>query len=237
MKRLMLLALSLSFTIAGCSSVSTAPRPASYQTPAEQTAPDIFGVEQGKLDNAGIAQALNYQMKLPAHLRLAVLQLSDSGTLPGVFSGRGYDYASLRTSYADFFDTLKQSPRLYDASYFPSMLMPDSHDLDSLRSAAARYQADLLLIYRSRCDVSDKSHLLTQSEVQADCVVDAVMLDVRSGLVAFSSVADQSLHAVKSKDDFDFDATVQRARTTAIGKALVQIAADTDKFLAGLPAS
>ena len=230
-----LMPLGLLMCVAACTSVSTAPRPASYQAPEQQTAPDVFGVDQSKLDNAQIAQALNYQIKLPAHLRIAVIQLSDSGSMPGVFTQRGYDYASLRTSYGDFFDTLKQSARVYDASYFPPMLMPVAHDLDTLRSAAARYQADLLLAYRSRCDVNDKTHAFSPSEVQADCVVDAVILDVRSGLIAFSSVADQSLHAVKSKDDFDFDATVEKARTTAIGKALVQIAGDTDKFLAAAP--
>ena len=234
MKHLMLL--TLLSCITACTSVSTAPRPASYQAPEQQqAAPDLFGADQGKLDNAQIAHALDYQIKLPAHLRIAVIQISDSGSLPGVFSRRDYDYAALRSSYADFFDTLRKSPRVYDASYFPSLLLPHSGDLDSLRSAAARYQTDLLLAYRSRCDVDDKTHAFSASEVQAHCMVDALLLDIRSGLVIFSSVADQDLHALKSKDDIDFDATIEKARTAAIGKALVQIAGDTDKFLAAAP--
>ena len=58
-----------------------------------------------------------------------------------------------------------------------------------LREAAARYQADLLLLFRSSCRTFERYRLFEQDQARAFCAVESVMLDVRTGLVPFVATA------------------------------------------------
>lgn len=225
--------------VSGCSSVSTQTRPASYyqNTPPNETAiPSLFPPGNGNLSNAQIDKLLDYKIELPKQMRIGIVQLGDYGTLQSSYMfQQNYTEGALQSVFPQFISTLRKSSRVYDASYIPSMLLPSTKNIASLRSAAAHYQADLLLLYQSRCDLFNKVHIFSPNEVQADCIVQSALVDVRSGIVIFSSVASEKLHATKAKTDINFDSTVQKARVAAVSDGLDEIAKNVDNYLAHAP--
>lgn len=238
--RTVIVGLLVLLAISGCSSISTQSRPPSYYantTSSQQATPSLFPSGSASLTNAQISKLLNYRVKLPMHMRVAIVQLGDYGTLQsGYMFQQNYSDDALQSVFPDFINTLRKSSRVYDASYLPGMLLPATRDIESLRSAAARYQADLLLLYQSRCDLFNEHRLFSPNEVQANCVIQSALIDVRSGIVVFTSVSSQKLHATKTKSDINFDLTVQRARLKAISDGLDEIATNIDRFLANAPA-
>lgn len=234
---LRLFALVLLCLLCGCSTVSSLPRPDSayQQLPAGQTG-SLFPGDAATMDDKAVANALSFRVVEPARIRLAVLELPDRGTLMNWYYWQP-DREAQSDSYPDFIAALRTSPRLYDAAYLPGLMVPDKRTLPYLREAAARFQADMLIVFQTRCDMATDIKLFAPDEVRADCLVQAVVLDTRSGVVPFTSVATESVDAKKGDSDTNFAVTVRNAKNAAVQKALLSIAHDTLGFLQALPQS
>ncbi len=123
---------------------------------------------------------------------------------------------------------------MYDASFLPSLLVPEQRTVLFLREAAARYQADLLLAYRTNCRTYERYRMVSQNETRAHCSTEAVLLDVRSGIVPFTVVASKEFSATRERDDMNFRETVRRAELAAISESLGEIASQLNRFLVSI---
>jgi hypothetical protein len=65
------------------------------------------------------------------------------------------------------------------------------------------------------------------------CSVEAVLLDVRTGLVPFTARRVEEVLASRAPEDMDFSETTAKAITSAEGKALDGIAGEVVIFLGG----
>lgn len=110
--------------------------------------------------------------------------------------------------------------------------MPRDRAVGHLREAAARYQADLLLVYRTDCRSFERYRFLAGSEVKAVCVVETVLIDTRTGIVPFTAAVRHEFEARKSHDDNNFAETVRRAEVAAIEQGLDTTAGRVMAFLA-----
>lgn len=212
----------------GCS-VSTLHRPNDYYTHQENANEEpLFSSNGGSLTDKDIVRILNFQLKLPAKNRIAILKLS-TGNFWRHYSN---DFTQLNDSMTrDFIGQLRGSPRVYDASFLSSLLVPEKRTLPYLREAAARYQADLLLAYRENCRTFEKYKFIDPNETKAYCSVEAVLLDVRSGIVPFTAVSTNEFFAKKEKGDTNFNETIKKAEMEAIAKSLKEIVAEINSFL------
>ena len=237
-----LLLITVALSLGGCDTVSSLQRgPGDYRPPQpasarpSDTGSSLFAEDASVMDDAAIAHALDARVAVPARIRLAVLQLPDAGSLAYRYD---MEYTGVSGDlFPDFIAALRSSPRLYDASYLPDMLLPDKQTLPYLRAAAARFQADLLMVVRPRCDIVTNFKLFAPNEVHAYCKVEVVLVDTRSGVVPFTSVATEEMVATRTDADPDFSVTVGKAREAAIAKDLAKIAQDTLGFLKTLPVS
>ncbi|MEL7450637.1 MAG: hypothetical protein AAFN78_15595, partial [Pseudomonadota bacterium] len=66
----------------------------------------------------------------------------------------------------------------------------------------------------------------------AYCGVEAVLLDTRTGLVPFTSVALESFEAIESEADTNFRETVLKAQLSATEDALASVVGEIVRFLA-----
>jgi hypothetical protein len=71
--------------------------------------------------------------------------------------------------------------------------------------------------------------------VKAKCVIEAILPDVRTGIVPFSSVSAQEYVAKRTKEDFGYSETVAKAELTATTMGLEKIAEDLVRFLEAAP--
>ena len=102
---------------------------------------------------------------------------------------------------------------------------------DFLREAAARYQADLLLAYRSSCRTFQKYRFVKPYETKPYCSVEPVLLNVRSGIVPFTILSSNEFSAKKEKGDVNFNETIKKAEMEAVAKSLKGTASRLNLFL------
>jgi hypothetical protein len=136
---------------------------------------------------------------------------------------------------ANSISRLQRSSRFSDVSLLPALMVPEKKTVPYLREAAARYQADLLLVYQANGRAYNKPKFIGPDEVKAKQIVEAILLDVRTGIVPFASTSAQEFTAKKAKEDFNFSETIAKAEIKAIGLGLMRIADDLVGFLEGVP--
>jgi len=196
----------------------------SYQGRPEITE-SLFASDQAVLGNEEIQTLLTSKITLPQEAHVAILRFGEQfrESVPEVQSNTA------------FMERLQACPRLRHVSLLPALLVPDKKTVPHLREAAARYQADLLLVYQSRFDQYYRYRTLRKDEAKARCSVEAILLDVRTGVVPFSSVVTEEYVAKESETDFSFSETVDKAEQEAVGRALLQLADDLNAFLTAVP--
>jgi len=217
--------------LAGCASSHTLDRPAEYYGSVAQTTAgeaSLFGSDSAVLSDVDIARILAYRYTPPRLSRLAILPFGWNA-----WSGWSEEMAvSTEEINAKVISALKASPKIYDASFLPSILVPEKRNVPYLREAAARYQADLLLVFRSGCRSFEKYRIFKADQVRAFCNVEAILLDTRTGLVPFVATSSRSYDSAQSEGDLNFREAVLRSQLNAIAAALGEVAGAVVRFLA-----
>jgi hypothetical protein len=215
----------------GCAKKMAAPAPPPAETilgaaEDESLQQSLFKGDQAVLSDQDIARILGTQIKLTDRHGLAILNL----TSMNLWS------ADLAETEAKNFDNLvralKASPQLTEVRLLPSLLVPEKHTIPYLREAAARIQVDLLFVYSTRIQYFRRDRFLKADEVHAQCVAEAVLLDVRTGIVAHTGHATENIAMKKTPGDLNFDETVARAQSEARGKSLLSLASALTAYLA-----
>ena len=216
--------------LSGC---SMTPGPVSEPSPAQlipkpdQSQDSLFSTDAEVLSDAAIARILEFEWRSPPRARIAILPFGSES-----WFGWSEELNEAASAMQDrLADRLGGSTGVAHVAYLPSVLTPRERTVARLREAAARYQADLMLVYRTQCHSFDKYRFLRNSQSRARCTVDALLLDTRTGLVPFSLAQSESFDATRSGEDLNFRETVLRAHLQATGSALDSIAVQVVSFL------
>lgn len=230
MKQLYIL-VTMSLVLTGCTTpMSTQSRPDSYYDAAVSNPSEgsLFSGDAETLSDEAIRSILAYKYEAPALSRIALMPFGRE-----IWSGWSEELAlASEQMQTEVLNKLQSSPKVYDASYLPSILVPQTRTVPHLREAAARYQADLLLVYRSYCQSFEKYRLFGADTSRAYCGVEAVLLDTRTGLVPFTTVASRSYDVVRNTADANFRETMLRAQLDATTAAMGDVSSEIVEFLA-----
>ena len=191
-------------------------------------AESLFKEDQALLSNDDLKTILGSPVVLPERAKLAVVRF---GRMPYWW---GWSEEFMRANEAidsEFLGTLRNAHRLRDVAYMPSLVMPPVFTVPHVRQAAARLQADLVLIYRTSTSSYDQQRWFRAKRTKAYSTVEAVLLDTRTGVIPFSTVVNERFAAAESKKDYGFDETVARAEQQAIGRAWRRVADEAVAFL------
>ena len=170
------------------------------------------------MSNQDIERILGARLTLDDRHRLAVLRLNSRFTW-------SEELADLETQYSErFLQALRSAKRLTQVRFMPALLVPEKQTVPYLREAAARFQADLLLVYATQVQTFRQDRFIGSNEVKARCIVDSVLLDVRTGIVVHSAEVAESVDAKKAQGELNFSETVAKAEANASGKALLKVA-------------
>jgi hypothetical protein len=219
--------------LAACTTVPVSTT-ARHDTYSESIAADtpgasLFAGDAEILSDEAISNILEYEYKPPALSRVALMPFGRE-----VWSQWSEELSAASDQMRkEVLDRLTASPRVFDASYLPSILIPQNKSVPHLREAAARYQADLLIVYRSYCRSFERYRLFSADRSRAYCGVEAVLLDTRTGLVPFTSVALETFDAEQNETDINFRETMLKAQLQAIASALADVSSEIVRFLSG----
>ena len=219
-------------TMAGCTTVpvTTAARPDSYYSDVatDESAASLFSGDEAVLSDADIERILAFDYSPPALSRIALMPFGRE-----VWSTWSEELsAASEQTRKDVVGELMSSAKVYDASYLPSILIPDKKTVPYLREAAARYQADLLMVYRSYCRSFERYRLFSADQSRAYCGVEAVLIDTRPGLVPFTSSTSSTFDLTEDASDISFRETILKAQQEAITRALADVSKEVAAFLA-----
>lgn len=235
MRYLLILMLTfLTIMIAGCGEVYKAPSALEiksdmyhrmYESNVIEESP--FAEDQEIISNEAIDRILSSTLMLPEKGKLSIIRFSEN---------RRWRWSEELTELdekimSEFVNTLLSSKRLENVSYIPTMLVPQKMTISRMRGAAARTQSNLLLIYRTSTQTYEKTRLLGKDETKAYSTVEAILMDIRTGIIPFSSIKTETFTAVKTAEDLDFYETIQKAEQQAVRKALNKIAIELNAFL------
>ncbi|HMD69791.1 MAG TPA: hypothetical protein VKF41_00525 [Bryobacteraceae bacterium] len=178
----------------------------------------LFKGDQAVLSNQDIDRILTARITLADRRRRPVLWLNSRN----VWS---QDIAGLESRNSErFLQALASAPQFTQVRFMPSLLIPERRTVPYLREAAARFQADLLLIYSTGVRTFQRDRLIGTDEVRAECMVESVLLDVRTGIAIHSAQGAEGISAKRTPGDLNFSETVAKAETEAMGKALLKLA-------------
>ncbi|MDR3675121.1 MAG: hypothetical protein P4N24_06500, partial [Acidobacteriota bacterium] len=201
------------------------PPPSLIGNESENLQESLFKGDQAVLSNQDIDRILSAHLTLENRHRLAVLGVAARWRWSEELS----DLEAQNTER--FMQALKAAPQLTQVRYVPSLLVPERRTVPYLREAAARFQADLLLVYTAQVQTFQKNRLVGTDEVRARCVVESVLLDVRTGIVIYAASGTEGVYAKRTPGDINFGETIAKAETDSTGKALLKVAADVVAFL------
>jgi hypothetical protein len=194
----------------------------------------LFKSDQSVMSNQDIEKILSSKVYPPNHGRMAVVRIG--GRYPVGRTWWSESVAQLEQQSTDgLVNTFRASPRLSKVVVLPTMLTPAQATVPYLREAAARVQADTLLVYRTFTQNYQKQRFFGNDEVHAYCTVEAVLLDTRSGIITDASVKTHNMLAARSSKDAEFQETVARAEQQATGAALAEAAAELVRNLNAEP--
>lgn len=193
----------------------------------------LFKEDQVVLSNADFDKILATKVAISTHAKLAVVRF---GQLP-YWWGWSEDFVRMNERIdADFLGKLRTSKKLKDVAYLPSLVTPNEMTIPYLRQAAARFQADLLLVYRTSTQTYNRQKVFTKDQGKAYCTVEAILLDTRTGLIPFSTVVTESYSTTRTGDDADVYEMTARAQQQAIAQSWLRMADQVVAFVASLPA-
>lgn len=183
--------------------------------------------DQKAIGNDAVDVLLTGKLKLPEHAKLAVVCLGGGAYLNW---GSPDTHKLSERNDARLVEQLKTSKRVNDVLLVPPLLI-ERATVSSLRAVAARCQADLLLIYAGRHQSYTRSRFLQGDRATAYCRVEAVLIDVRSGVAALTTAATDDFKVEQSKEGYTFAETLSNAQAESLGRALGEVAGKVVKYL------
>ncbi len=194
----------------------------------ENLTTSLFASDKAVISGEDIAAILGSTITLPDSARISVVKFQQRPEY-GYWSE---EFAALDRAWTErFLAALRTSPRVNDARMMPSMLVPRDMSIPLLREAAARFQSELLLIYRSANWTYTNAKKFSADESRSYCHVEAVLLHVRTGVVVWSGVFSEDYLTRTTSSDANSYETVRRAEHAAFEKAMMRLAGDVTAFL------
>ena len=110
----------------------------------------------------------------------------------------------------------------------PSIMVSATPSFTSIREAAVRMQCNMVLVYSINADVYSRYRAFSSPDLKAYATTDLLLLDVRTGMIPFSTTITKDALARKTKEDLDVSETRDKvlaeaglATVTGIGGKIV----------------
>lgn len=176
----------------------------------------LFNDKNASISEENIQKLLDGNYKLPQQLRVAVVRLDKEN------SGRRYyyndeDFLKTQQSYLDSFTSkLRQSPRVQKVSVVPEIVVSKSPSFTQLREAAVRLQSDIVVVYSISSDIYSRYKIFSNPDLKAFATTQLIVLDVRTGMVPFSTIVTKDQMSKKTKSELDNAQATARVQHEAV---------------------
>lgn len=192
----------------------------------------LFSDSHANISEENIQKILNGTYKLPDNLRVAVVKLESKQFQHGYYR-TNEEYLKTQQSYIDLLsDRLKTSQRVKKVSIIPDLLIAKNPAFETIREAALRTQADVVAVFTINSEVYSKKKIFSSADlIKAFATTQFILLDVRTGLIPFSTTITRDYQSQKTKTDFDNTEARNRVKREAVLLTLNEIGIQLIDFL------
>lgn len=185
----------------------------------------IFQDPGSHLSSSDYAQLLGSKVPIPAHATVALL--ADATSADGLPGEDGTVPEGIAAA-------LRVNPRVASVGRIPQLILPRTQrDLGAVRDACARMQCDLVMIYAIDPRIEVHSRTFGADSFTVRACAEAMLVDVRTGLVPWCDVVDAPRLNLSGKDVGDDPwAQVEERILPQLATAL---ASDIDGFFKRAP--
>ena len=189
--------------ISSCETASklSSPTPASGPEYADTLiTQSLFNDRSSTINEEGIQKILDGNYKLPQQLRVAIVKLEPQLKAHYWSYWNDEEYLKTQQAYLDLFsEKFRQSSRVTKLTIIPDLLISKAPSFTSIREAAVRMQADIVVVYSITGDLYSKYKLFTKTDIKAFATTQLIVLDVRTGLVPFSTIVTKDYLSQKNE--------------------------------------
>jgi len=194
----------------------------------------LFNDRASTISEENIQKILEGTYKLPQQLRVAMVRLEPSQQLKRQYWYYWSDEQYLKTqqSYLDLFTSkFKESSRVTKLSILPDLLVSKTPSFTNIREAAVRIQADIVVVYTITSDIYSKYKLFSKPDIKAFATTQLIILDVRTGLIPFSSISTKDFLSQRKKEEVDNSEAASRIQNEAVLLTINDIGQQISGFL------
>ena len=196
----------------------------------------LFESDQNVISQEAVEQILNSKIEIFDSTKLAILKFPDSENFNYRTYGYGYwrneDFLKVQQSMIDTLDiSLRNNAKIDEIVFLPTLLTPKNPSIPILRESAIRLQAPLLLVFRVNGDIYEKYRIFRSSEFKAFSTIEMVLIDIRTGVIPFTTVVTSEYLTNKKRDDQNDQEAKARAINTASFDALLKATDELNVFL------
>ena len=194
----------------------------------------LFNDKASTVSEENIQKILSGTYKLPEQLRVAIVRLEPTAQVKRYYWNYASDEQYLKTqqSYLDqFAEKFKQSPCVTKFSIIPDLLISKTPTFTNIREAAVRMQADIVVIYTISSDLYSKYKFFSKPDIKAFATTQLIVLDVKTGLIPFSTIVTKDYLSQKKKEELDNAEAATRIQNEAVVLTINEIGQKIAGFL------
>jgi hypothetical protein len=194
----------------------------------------LFNDKVSTISEENIQTILDGTYKLPQKLRVAIVRLDPPAHLKrySLYFISDEQYLKTQQSYLDLFaNKLKQSTRITKFNIIPDLLISKTPSFTNIREAAVRLQADVVVVYAITSDIYSNYKLFSKPDIKAFATTQLIMLDVRTGLIPFSTTVTREYLSQKKKEELDYAEASNRIKNEAVLATINDIGQKITEFL------
>lgn len=185
----------------------------------------LFDFKERSISEADIQRILDGTIHPPDTLRVAVYKYA--GRVTTRYSA-GFDWADEERLKTDqqVLDSLiwqiQRSKRVQKVIVMPVMVTGYQPNVHQIREAAVRLQADMALIFSLDGDLYARYRTFKKDDAKAYATCEAVLMDIRTGVIPHSSVITREAYGKKDTADATLDDMRRRVQNRAVTAAIVE---------------
>ncbi|WP_298516142.1 hypothetical protein [uncultured Kordia sp.] len=234
MRNLLYLMLFLALTscaVGGPSYGQGYPAPVNYQADSSITQ-SLFNDRASTISEENIKKILDGNYSLPNNLRVSLVKLESTQSQQGYYRNNE-QYLKSQQEYLDLFTAkFKASNRVTKISKIPELLISHNPTFTNIREAAVRTQSDIVVIYSINSDLYARYKLFSKSDIKAFATTQLIILDVRTGLIPFSTIVTKEFQSKREKNELNEAEAANRIKNKAILLTIEEIGQRINAFLA-----
>lgn len=193
----------------------------------------LFNDKMSSISEENIQKILDGAYRLPDKIRIAIFKMENSTTRRNYwYYQRDESFLKAEQASSDLLLTkLRAVPNVTSVVELPNLLISSSPNFTTLREAAVRMQADIVIVYSVYSDIYSKYKVFSKPELKAFATVQTLLLDVRNGLIPFSQTITKDAQTVQKKEDFNISEAEKRIQQEATQMSLNEIIERLTQFL------